>query len=97
MSKPDKKIKVNIKPVGVISVLDIDKKEIPLELEAWLNASSIIWIDTVAEEHILNPYTELDIPANTPQYIEEAIKDALEQLKNLCEDFNCQYVRLRTS
>ena len=50
---------MNIKPIGSISILDVEASEIPAVLAAWILAFNVEWLDVSNEEHIINPYTEV--------------------------------------
>jgi hypothetical protein len=86
-----------IQPIGSISILDVSESQIPTALVAWILAFNAEWLDVNNEEHIVNPYTEvseinlnrIDNPTQQREYL-----SVINQFRDLCETFNCQYIRL---
>lgn len=88
---------MNIKPIGSISILDVEASEIPGDLIGWLLDFNPGWADAINEEHIINPYA--DLSEVKIEYIDDSdlqaqYLDVIKQFQDLCETFNCQYIRL---
>lgn len=88
---------INIQPIGSISILDVSESQIQYALVPWILAFNAEWLDVTNEEHIINPYIEvseinlnrIDDPTWQAKYLA-----VIDEFKALCENFNCQYIRL---